>query len=557
MTQQINIPCGTSPERQPPASGNKGTDDTSGFAGPGGAEFLIKEIREINKIFYMVSKGDSLEAVEESQWKASLLENYASSDFLAFIPACSPENLGDPDFCRDHGVRYPYYAGSMAHGISSEAMVESLAKEGILAFFGTAGLTPSRVEAAINRQSQKLGNLPHGCNLIHTPNEPNLEAAIVDLFLRKNVCLIEASAYISLTLPLIRFRVHGIHRNSDGEIVTPNKIIAKVSRIEVATRFLSPPPEEYLQTLLDRKEITKEQAELARQIPVAQDLTAEADSGGHTDNRPAITLLPSILSLRDRIQNKNKYSQKLRIGLGGGISTPASAAAAFAMGAAFIVTGSVNQACIESGTSSLVREMLAQTGQADVTMAPAADMFEMGVKLQVLKRGTMFPMRSRKLYELYENYNKIDDIPANELVKLEKTFFKAPVSEIWEQTCAYFNERDKEQIERGMKDPKHKMALIFRWYLGQSSHWAIAGDQTRRVDYQVWCGPSMGAFNEWTKGTFLEKVENRKVVTVALNILHGAAVINRLNFLRMQKFHSLADFTPVPLEESQIREFLN
>ena len=27
-------------------------------------------------------------------------------------------------------------------------------------------------------------------------------------------------------------------------------------------------------------------------------------------------------------------------------------------------------------------------------MAPAADMFEMGVKLQVLKRGTMFPMRA-------------------------------------------------------------------------------------------------------------------------------------------------------------------
>ena len=34
-------------------------------------------------------------------------------------------------------------------------------------------------------------------------------------------------------------------------------------------------------------------------------------------------------------------------------------------------------------------------------MAPAADMFEMGVKLQVLKRGTMFPMRAQKLYELY------------------------------------------------------------------------------------------------------------------------------------------------------------
>ena len=556
MTQQINMPCGTLPERVPFAAGNSNADNDSGFAGFGGAELIIKEIQKVNKIYYIMSKGDSLEAVEENTWKASLRENNDPSGFLAFVPACSPENLGDPGFCRDHGVRYPYYAGSMAHGISSEAMMESLAGEGILAFFGTAGLTPSRVEAVIDRQSEKTGNLPHGFNLIHTPNEPNLESAIADLFIRKKVRLIEASAYISLTLPLVRFRIQGIHRDSEGRIVTPNRIIAKVSRVEVATRFFSPPPEEFLQTMLNSGEITQAQAELARQIPVAQDLTAEADSGGHTDNRPAITLLPSIMSLRDRMQGKYNYSQKLRVGLGGGISTPASAAAAFSMGAAFIVTGSVNQACVESGTSPLVREMLAQTDQADVTMAPAADMFEMGVKLQVLKRGTMFPMRSRKLYELYETYDKIEDIPVTELVKLEKTFFKSPISAIWEQTCAYFNERDRAQVDRGMRDAKHKMALIFRWYLGQSSHWAIAGDQSRRVDYQVWCGPAMGAFNEWTKGTFLAKAESRKVVTVALNILHGAAVINRLNFLRMQGFQHLADFSPVPLEELQIKEFL-
>ena len=48
------------------------------------------------------------------------------------------------------------------------------------------------------------------------------------------------------------------------------------------------------------------------------------------------------------------------------------------------------------------------------------------------------------------------------------------------------------------------MALVFRWYLGQSSRWANAGEPTRKLDYQVWCGPAMGAFNEWAKGSFLE-----------------------------------------------------
>src|SRR5206468_8042587 len=94
--------------------------------------------------------------------------------------------------------------------------------------------------------------------------------------------------------------------------------------------------------------------------------------------------------------------------------TPAAAAAAFIMGAAYVLTGSVNQACVESGSSDVVREMLAQAEQADTAMAPAADMFEMGVKVQVLKRGTMFAMRAGKLYELYRSYPGLGALPPAE-----------------------------------------------------------------------------------------------------------------------------------------------
>lgn len=59
------------------------------------------------------------------------------------------------------------------------------------------------------------------------------------------------------------------------------------------------------------------------------------------------------------------------------------------------------------------------------------------------------------------------------------------------------------------------MALVFRWYLGLSSRWANAGEPGRQLDYQVWCGPAMGAFNEWVKGTPLEATANRTVVGVA------------------------------------------
>jgi trans-AT polyketide synthase/acyltransferase/oxidoreductase domain-containing protein len=472
----------------------------------------------------------------------------------AYAPACRLEDLGDPTFCADHRIRYPYLAGAMANGIGSADIVEAMGRAGMLAFFGAAGLPVATVEAAIDRIQKNLGDTPYGFNLIHSPGEPNLERAVVELYLRRGVGLVEASAFLDLTLPVVRYRVHGIHRDSSGRIVTPNRVIVKVSRVEVASKFLAPPPDRLLQELIRQGDITPEQATLAARIPVAQDVTAEADSGGHTDNRPAITLIPTLLALRDRMQAQYGYDEPLRVGAAGGIATPASAAAALAMGAAYVLTGSVNQACVESGSSDAVREMLAQAEQADTIMAPAADMFEMGVKVQVLKRGTMFAMRAAKLYELYRSYPSLEALPAAERANLEKNLFRAPLDEIWDKTRAFFLQRDPSQATRAESDAKHKMALVFRWYLGWSSRWANVGDPTRRMDYQVWCGPAMGAFNEWTKGSFLEQPHNRRVVTVAFNILYGAAVLLRVQTLRSQGFPLPRDgarVTPQELEAIQ------
>jgi trans-AT polyketide synthase/acyltransferase/oxidoreductase domain-containing protein len=465
-------------------------------------------------------------------------------DVTGFVAPCPPDALGDPAFRAAHGVRYAYVTGAMANGIASVELVETIARAGMLAFFGAAGLPVAAVEESIHRLQSSIGELPHGFNLIHSPNEPHLEAAVVDLYLREGVRLVEASAYLDLTLPVVRYRVSGIHRAADGTIIAPNKVMAKVSRIEVASKFFAPPPERFLKELVAAGDITAEQAEWASHIPMAEDLTAEADSGGHTDNRPALTLLPTLIAQRDRAQAEYGYATPLRVGAAGGIGTPESAAAAFAMGAAYIVTGTVNQACIESGSSDLVRTMLAETGQADVTMAPAADMFEMGVTVQVLKRGTMFAMRAQKLYEIYRAHAGIEAMPEAERIKLEKSVFRLPMDEVWEQTKRYFETVDPRQIQRGEQDPKHRMALIFRWYLGQSSTWANRGIEDRKVDYQIWCGPVMGAFNEWVRGSFLEDWKNREATVVALNILFGAAYLTRANAARQQG---------VPLEPAVVR----
>ena len=472
----------------------------------------------------------------------------------AYAPPLNPEDLGDSKFKDKHHLRYAYIVGAMANGITSTKMVETAGNAGLVGFFGAAGLALDQIESAIHRLQQNLKNTPFGFNLIHSPNDPELEAAVVRLYLQRGIKLVSTSAYLDLTLPLVYYRVKGIHRDASGEIICPNKVIAKVSRVEVAAKYFSPPPQKLLAQLIDKNMITREEAELAGIIPMADDLTAEADSGGHTDNRPAISLLPTMIALRDELAEKYTYKNPPCVGLAGGISTPHSAAAAFAMGAAYILTGSVNQSCVEAGTSETVRHMLADAGQADVTMAPAADMFEMGVKVQVLKRGTMFPLRAAKLYDLYSSHDRYESISDKQRRMLERDYFRCSFQEEWEQTKAYFTRHDPRQIERAEKDPKHKMALVFRSYLGQSSNWANSGDPSRKIDYQIWCGPAMGAFNQWVKGSFLQPPENRNTVTVAMNLLFGASVVTRANWLKHQGVvlpAGMDNFTPMPLKKIQ------
>jgi PfaD family protein len=494
---------------------------------------------ELDKPVYLSGSAEKLGATQQVSKEGQ--------EVVAFAQALLPENLGDPAFRQDHGVRYAYHGGAMANAIASEALVISLAKQGFLCSFGAAGLVPDRVEAAIKRIQEALPNGPYAFNLIHAPAEEALERGAVERFLKFGVRTVEASAFLGLTEHIVLYRVAGLSRNGDGSVNIANKVIAKISRTETARKFMEPAPEKLVAKLLASGKITAEQAELAKLVPMADDITAEADSGGHTDNRPFVTLIPSILALRDEVQRERNYPNALRVGGGGGIGTPEAALAAFAMGVSYVVVGSINQACLESGASEHTRKLLALADMADVTMAPAADMFEMGVKLQVLKRGTMFPMRAHKLYELYTAYDSIDAIPAEERKKLEEQVFRAPLEEIWTGTVAFFKERDPEMLERAMGNPKRKMALIFRWYLGLSSRWSNIGEKGREMDYQIWAGPSLGAFNAWVKGTYLENFEQRRAADVALHVLRGAAYLTRLHQLRLQGVlipAELAKYTP-------------
>lgn len=457
--------------------------------------------------------------------------------WLGTLPALYPEWLGDRSFQEAHGTRFAYIAGAMANGIGSTEIVIAMARAGCIGFFGAAGLPESRVSAAIETVQAALGKaddggLPHGFNLIHSPQEPEVEASIADLYLRRGIRRVSAAAYMGLTPWIVRYAVSGLRRTPDGQIHRTNHVFAKISRPEVARRFMAPAPPELLAQLVRDRLITLQESEMARLVPVAEDITMEADSGGHTDNQSLGALLPILLRLRDDMVRQHGYTRPLRVGAAGGLGTPNAVAGAFGLGASYVLTGSVNQPSLEAALAPHAKEMLCKADSADVAMAPAADMFEMGVEVQVLKRGTLFAARGHKLREIYRSCGGLREISAEDRQKLERDIFKDSLENVWANTEKFFAERDPKQLARARADEKHRMALVFRAYLGQSSKWAIAGTADRVMDYQIWCGPAMGSFNQWAKGSFLEPASGRQVTQIALNLLEGAAVVTRCGQLR-------------------------
>lgn len=446
---------------------------------------------------------------------------------LAALTPMPVYQLGDPMFRAFHQVYYAYATGAMANGIATADLVIAMGQAGFLSSFGAAGLMPDRLETAIHKVQQALPQGPYAFNLIHSPQEEMFERAAVDLYLRYNVTTVEASAFMDLTPAVVHYRVAGLGVSPEGYIQVRNKVIAKLSRREVAEKFLKPAPARLLNQLVSEGKLTSQQAALAEHVPMADDITVEADSGGHTDNQSLVCLFPSIVLLRDELQSQSSY--QTRIGAAGGIGTPTAALAAFMMGASYVVTGSINQSCVEAGVSAHTKGLLAQAAVPDVAMAPAADMFEMGVQVQVLKKGTFFPMRAQKLYTTYRAYNSIEEIPAAERQQLETQIFQRSLDDVWAETVRFFQERDPSQIEKANRDPKRKMALIFRWYLGLSSRWSNTGVPDRTYDYQIWCGPAMGSFNDWVRGSYLQEPANRRVVDVARHIMTGAAFLYRLH----------------------------
>jgi trans-AT polyketide synthase, acyltransferase and oxidoreductase domains len=499
------------------------------------AEILTDE--NVNKITEINKKKSSIEKIkqkiknviptESKKIKPGITEADQLKDYPKVVTAGS---LGSKEFKKDYNLKYAYLTGGMYHGVASTEMVVKMGRAGMLGFFGTGGLNFDETDRAIKSIQKELeSDISYGINLVHNANSPESEEKMIDIFLDNNVTIIEAAAFMGITPALVKYRLKGLKENSN-EVEINNKIIAKISRPEVAEAFLSPAPEAIIGKLLNEGKITAKEAELSKHIPMADDLCVETDSGGHTDQGVAYAVFPAILTLRNTMVNKFKYNKNIRVGAAGGIGTPEAAAAAFILGADFILTGSINQCTLEAGTSDIVKDLLQQINVQDTGYAPAGDMFEFGAKVQVLKKGIFFPVRASKLYDLYRYHNSLDEIDAATKEQIQEKFFKRSFEDVYKDVEAFY---PQDVIDRANENPKYKMGLIFRWYFNYSSQLALTGKISEKVNFQVHCGPALGAFNQWVKDSSWEDWRNRHVDEIAIKIMEEATniLINRYNLL--------------------------
>lgn len=434
------------------------------------------------------------------------------------------ESLGNQEFKKDYRLKYAYLTGAMVKGIASKELVVKMGKAGMMGYFGTGGLQLPKIEEAIQFIQRELKEeQAYGMNLLHNLNQPSLEEDTVDLFLKYGIKRVEAAAFLQITPALVKYRLKGLQRDAQGRILTTHKVMAKISRPEVAQVFLSPAPERIVKKLLEEKKISQAEADMAKEVPMADDICVEADSGGHTDMGIMLVLLPTIIRQRNELRDKYQYTKSVRIGAAGGIGTPEAAATAFMLGADFILTGSINQCTVEADTSEVAKDILQQLNVQDTDYAPAGDMFELGAKVQVVRKGVFFPARANKLYDLYRHYNSLDEIDDKTKQQIQNKYFHRSFEEVYAETKAYYSQHQPEEIEKAERNPKHKMALIFKWYFVQTMRLARQGSTEQKVDYQIHCGPALGAFNQWVKGTPMENWRNRHVDEIADKLMQATA----------------------------------
>jgi trans-AT polyketide synthase/acyltransferase/oxidoreductase domain-containing protein len=76
--------------------------------------------------------------------------------------------------------------------------------------------------------------------------------------------------------------------------------------------------------------------------------------------------------------------------------------------------------------------------------------------------------------------------------------------------------------------------MIFGRYFKDASHWALRGEVARKLDFQIHCGPALGAFNQSVLGSELAPWRARHVDELARHLMDKTAALLVQRFAMMQ-----------------------
>lgn len=494
-----------------------------------GGTILTKMVKEIkNHKVIEIHKKDA----NEIEGELTLTKNYISplnkeKTNSGLKSTKKKSTLGCAEFKKEYGVNYAYVVGGMSNGISGENLIIQLAKSKILGFFGTHNLSLTKIEQGLSYITNSLDITdPFGVNIVYNYKQPDKEFKIIELVLKYGIKNIEISDFIDVPLSLVYYRVSGLLQGEDGRVICKHKIICKVSKPDIAIAFMSPPPTALVEKLLQNNKITKEQADMAQLITMSDDICVMTDPGGHTERQQFNVIFPAIKRIRDLAMTKNQYSNKIRIGTGGGIGTPDSVALAFLLGTDFVLTGSINLCSVESRISSTVKRILQNMEVSDTDHVPYGDMFELDEYAQVLRKGTLFSSKAKKLMSVFQKYTSVEHLPEDVKTLLEQDYFNNSLEEVWGLLTDNLKKDNLLlEIERAEQNQRYKMVLIIKYYFRLCENYAIEGAEKNIQNYQVYVGSALGAFNQYVKGTEMENWENRSVSGICKCLMFDAEKI--------------------------------
>ena len=490
---------------------------------------IVSSVQWIDSIRYLMAKGQ--EQITEvgpgnvlTKLNADIISNCSPLDLMDEEPAFAQENspidntLGSQYFLNDYQVEFPYVAGSMCHGISSVEWVAAMASAGFLSYFGSHGLAKQDLEQAIHQLKIQINDTSRfGMNISYENNHPEKSKEWIELFLATDIRNIELSGFTHVTEELVKFRLKGLQKHDDGQLIRQHKLLVKTDSIDVASLFMSPPPPFIVHKLLEEGVITPQQAEQSSFISMADDICVEGDTGWRTNRANILINLPLMIKRRDQIQKNNQYANIIRVGAAGGLGTPSAMVAMFILGADFVLTGSINQCTKEANIADSVKDILQKIEPEDVCHAPYGEQFESGEVVQIIRKGMFFPARAQKLFDLYRLYDNLNQIEQETITAIEQHYFNNSLNNVYQELIDS-HQLDQNTINKSNQDPKFKMALIFRSYFNNAAK-SIQKDFNNNRNHQIFSSQALGAFNQLVKNTELEDWRQRSVSRVAMFLI--------------------------------------